>query len=407
MSKIEELIEKLCPNGVEWKELGELGNFFSGLNGKSKKDFENGNEKFITYMNVFSNLELDTDIVDKVFISENEKQNSLSCGDIIFTGSSEIREECGMSSVLIKQTFEKLFLNSFCFGFRFYDGNIMLPKFSKYLFRSNFMRKQIIKTSSGVTRFNVSREKMKQIKTPIPPLEIQEEIVHILDSFTELTAELTARRKQYEFYRDSLLTFGDEVEWKELGEVCNNVCSGGTPPSGKSDYYGGEIPWLRTQEINFNDIHDTEIKITELGLKNSSAKYIHKNCVIIAMYGATVGKVAINKIPLTTNQACCNLEINGDIAVYRYVFYWLSNQYGYIKSLGQGSQTNINSKIVKQLIIPIPPLSEQERIVSILDKFDKLCNDISEGLPAEIEARKKQYEYYRDKLLNFEELKKS
>jgi len=116
MSKIEELIEKLCPNGVELKELGELGSFFSGLNGKSKKDFENGNEKFITYMNVFSNLELDTDIVDKVFISENEKQNSLSCGDIIFTGSSEIREECGMSSVLIKQTFEKLFLKFANFG---------------------------------------------------------------------------------------------------------------------------------------------------------------------------------------------------------------------------------------------------------------------------------------------------
>ena len=123
------------------------------------------------------------------------------------------------------------------------------------------------------------------------------------------------------------------------------------------------------------------------------------------MYGATVGKVAYTTIPLTTNQACCNLEINEDIALFKYVYYWLANKYEYIKSLGQGSQTNINAQIVKDLQIAIPSLIEQERIVNILDRFDKLCNDISEGLPAEIEARRKQYEYYRDKLLSFEEKK--
>ena len=123
------------------------------------------------------------------------------------------------------------------------------------------------------------------------------------------------------------------------------------------------------------------------------------------MYGATVGKVAYTAIPLTTNQACCNLEVNEEVALFKYVYYWLTNKYEYIKSLGQGSQTNINAQIVKDLQIAVPSIEEQKRIVSILDRFDKLCNDISEGLPAEIEARRKQYEYYRDKLLSFEEVR--
>jgi type I restriction enzyme S subunit len=119
------------------------------------------------------------------------------------------------------------------------------------------------------------------------------------------------------------------------------------------------------------------------------------------MYGATVGKIAINKIPMTTNQACANIQLNEKIVNYRYVFYYLSSKYEYIKSLGTGSQTNINAQIVKKIKIPIPPLEEQKRIVAILDKFDTLTHSISEGLPREIELRQKQYEYYRDLLLSF------
>ncbi|MFC2665493.1 MAG: restriction endonuclease subunit S [Prevotella histicola] len=183
--------------------------------------------------------------------------------------------------------------------------------------------------------------------------------------------------------------------------MSKNISSGGTPRSSVSSYYGGNIPWLRTQEVNFSEIWDTEIKITEEGLESSSAKYIPANCIIVAMYGATVGRVGINKIPLTTNQACANIEVNEEIALYRYVFHCLSDLYQYIKSLGKGSQTNINVKVVRNIQIPIPPLSEQQRIVSILDKFDTLTASISEGLPKEIELRRKQYEYYRDRLLSF------
>ena len=180
------------------------------------------------------------------------------------------------------------------------------------------------------------------------------------------------------------------------------ICSGGTPSASNTSYYNGNIPWLRTQEVDWKDITDTSIKITELGLKNSSAKWIPENCVIVAMYGATAGKVAINKIPLTTNQACCNIKVDETKILYRFLFHYLCHSYKIIKGMGQGSQSNINAQMLKSFLIPLPPLSEQERIVSILDRFDALCHDIREGLPAEIDLRQKQYEHYRDKLLTFE-----
>lgn len=213
MNKIDKLIKELCLNGVEWKELGEIGTLYGGLSGKSKKDFENGNAKFVTYMNVFSNISINTDIDSFVKIGENENQNTIELGDVIFTGSSETPDECGMSSVLTEEVEEPLYLNSFCFGFRLNDKNLLLPDFSKYLFREEKIRKQIIKTANGVTRFNISKKRFEKILIPLPPLPIQEEIVRILDKFialeAELQAELEARRKQYEYYREKLLTFSE------------------------------------------------------------------------------------------------------------------------------------------------------------------------------------------------------
>lgn len=191
----------------------------------------------------------------------------------------------------------------------------------------------------------------------------------------------------------------DGVDYKTISDISIKIVSGGTPRTGVSEYYNGDIPWLRTQEIDFNDIIDTELKITEMGVVKSSAKLIPENCVIVAMYGATVGKVAINKIPLTTNQACCNIQVNPDVASYKYVFYCLSNMYKYIKSLGKGSQTNINAQIVKELRIPIPPLEVQQEIVRLLDDFTAKTTELQTELNKEYEVRKKQYEYYRDTLL--------
>ena len=190
----------------------------------------------------------------------------------------------------------------------------------------------------------------------------------------------------------------DGVEFVRLKDVCIKVCSGGTPSRGNGDYFSGYIPWLRTQEVDFKDIYDTEIKITKEAVKNSSAKVIPENCVIVAMYGATAGKAGINKIPLTTNQACCNLQIDPQKALYKYVYYWVCNEYENIKALGQGSQNNINAQIVKDYPIPVPPLPVQEEIVRILDNFTELQAE----LQAELQKRKQQYNFYRGKLLSFE-----
>ncbi|XAG61757.1 restriction endonuclease subunit S [bacterium 19MO02SH05] len=206
-------------------------------------------------------------------------------------------------------------------------------------------------------------------------------------------------------YLETLLD-GVEVEWKPLDDISVKISSGGTPKTGVAEFYDGDIPWLRTQEVNFDEIWDTGVKITEAGVDNSSAKWIPANCVIVAMYGATVGKIGINKIPMTTNQACANIQLDGNIANYRYVFHFLLSQYEYIKSLGSGSQTNINAGIVKKLLVPIPcpnnpekSLAIQAEIVRILDAFTAMTAELT----AELNMRKKQYNYYRDQLLSFEE----
>jgi len=203
---------------------------------------------------------------------------------------------------------------------------------------------------------------------------------------------------------------GVEVEWKTLGEIAIKISSGGTPSTGVSEYYGGDIPWLRTQEVDFGNIWDTGVKITEAGLKNSSAKLIPANCVIVAMYGATVGKIGINKIPVSTNQACANIQLDENTLHYRYVFHYLCSKYENIKSLGAGSQTNINAQIIKNYLIPIPcpenpkkSLEIQAEIVRILDAFTELTAELTTELTTELNARKKQYNHYRDQLLSFDE----
>lgn len=188
------------------------------------------------------------------------------------------------------------------------------------------------------------------------------------------------------------------VAWKKIKDICSNICSGGTPNTKKREYYYGDIPWLRTQEVDWGNIYDTEIKISQKGIDNSSAKIIEKDCVIVAMYGATAAKVAINKIPLSTNQACCNLKINKDISCYRYVYFWLCKEYHKLKALGEGSQNNISGQKIKDYPIPVPSLEEQKRIVGILDTF----TDSIENLKQQIAQRRKQYEHYRDELLDLE-----
>lgn len=175
-------------------------------------------------------------------------------------------------------------------------------------------------------------------------------------------------------------------KWKEnkLGDICNKITSGGTPNTRKNEYYGGAIPWVRTQEVNFNRIFDTEIKISEEGLNNSSAKWIPENSVIIAMYGATAGKVAINKIPVTTNQACCNLIIDNDKADYRFIYYNILSRFSSIANMAiGGAQQNLNAGMIKDLPVYLPDLPIQTSIAEILSSLDdkiELNNKINQEL---------------------------
>ncbi len=394
-------MEKLLKGtSVEWKTLGEVGDFIRG-SGIQKSNFTESGTGCIHYGQIHTHYGTWADetksFINPEFAARLRKAHT---GNLVIATTSE--DDDALAKAVAWLGDEEVAVSTDAYIYR----HTINPKYMSYFFQTELFRSQKKPYITGTKVRRISGESLAKIQIPIPPLPAQEEIVRILDAFTELTTELTtelsARKKQYNYYRDQLLSFEEgEVEWKTLGDVAKKISSGGTPQTGVWEFYDGDIPWLRTQEINFEEIWDTGIKITEAGLKNSSAKWIPANCVIVAMYGATVGKIGINKIPMTTNQACANIELDENIANYQYVFHFLSSQYKYIKSLGSGPQTNINAQIVKKIQIPIPPLAEQERIVAILDKFDALTNSISEGLPREIELRQKQYEYYRELLLSF------
>ncbi len=195
--------------------MGDIGTIFGGLTGKSKDDFANGNARYASYVNVFKNIALNIRADDFVKITPSESQRTLRHGDIVFTGSSETPDEVAMSSVVTALVNEPIYLNSFCIGYRLNDPEILAPEFSKHLFRSDAIRSQLIRTASGVTRFNVSKARLAKVKIPIPEMVEQKRIAAILDRFDSLVsdisfglpAEIKARRQQYEHYRDKLLSF--------------------------------------------------------------------------------------------------------------------------------------------------------------------------------------------------------
>lgn len=389
MKNLETLIQELCPDGVEFVKLGDVLDYEQPTKYIVKcKDYQNEGMPVLTAGQTF--ILGYTDETNGIF--EASKENPVIIFDDFTTSFHWVDFNFKVKSSAMKM--------------------LRVLSEREVSFRFVYYAMKCIKYQS----LEHSRQwisKYSQIEIPLPPIEVQTEIVRILDKFTsleaeleaELKAELDCRKRQYEYYRDKLLSFdnvgGQEVEWKKMSEVCKNICSGGTPLTSKAEYYDGNIPWLRTQEVDYCEIHSTLRNITQLGLENSSAKMIPANCVIVAMYGATAAKVAINKIPLCTNQACCNLEIDERQALVRYVYQWICKQYEVLKAMGEGSQHNINAKKVKDFKIPIPSLEEQNRIVSILDRFESLTTSLQSGLPAEIAARRQQYEHYRDKLLTF------
>lgn len=384
MSQLEKLINELCPNGIDYMPLKDVSDIIRGER-ITKKDLKDdglypvmsGGTSYFGRYDKFNRNE------DTITVAQYG-----SAGYVSF----------------IK---EKFWANDICYSI--IPKNIIDNKFL-YYYLSN-QQKNIYNLTTKAVPDCLPKDRLESIQIPILPPQVQQEIVRILDKFMELIEELTeeinARKQQYEYYRDVLLN--KNTNKKSLKQIALSRRSGGTPLKSNKDYYeNGTIPWLRTQEVVFNEINKTDCFITELAVQETSAKWIPSNCVIVAISGASAGRCAINNIPLTTNQHCLAIEINPEVALYKYVFYCVCNQYDDLSAKKEGARGDLNSSRILGLEIPIPypedkekSLAEQQHIVDMLDRFYRLCNDISEGLPAEIEARQKQYEYYRDKLLTF------
>lgn len=390
MNRLQELIQSLCPEGVEYRKLGAICNIEKGKTPIQKAT----PGKFPLVVTAderlwCDNYQFDCNAVCIPLISSSGH------------GKKDLRT--------IHYQSGKFALGNILCAVIPHDESYVSAQFL-YIYllaKKDFL---IVPLMRGGANVSLSTDSLRNIKIPVPPLEVQQEIVRILDQFTqltaELTAELTAREKQYRYYRSKLLAQQTNAQKVSLRSVVKHSCSGSTPAKNNSDYYvGGTIPWLRTQDVRFNEIYSVDSFITEKAVEETAAKWIPENCVIVAISGATAGRCAINKIRTTTNQHCLNLEIDAEKALYKYVYYCVCNQHEELLSKKQGARGDLNSSLILGMQIPLPPLPEQRRIVAILDRFDALCNDLTSGLPAEIAARQKQYEYYRDKLLTFPERK--
>lgn len=398
MSRINDLIKELCPNGVSFKKLKEMGETFTGLSGKSKADFVGGNARFITYTNIYNNPAVRLDLDDKVVIKENENQNVLKYGDILIAGSSENLEDSGMVSVVCEEPTEKVYINSFCFGYRLNDEYKfkLIPGFLKHIFRSDNFRSQIITCSFGVTRYNLNKKKFLDLTLPLPPIEMQEEIVRILDKFGELEVklevELEVRKNQYEFWRRQMFNHKGNTKISDIfTRVKGTSITAGKmkeieDPGGKIRIFAGGQTAVNA---NLEDI--------------PKANIIDYPCVIVQSRGL-IDFVYYDK-PFTFKNEMWAYTCDNQVTV-KYLYYYLKNNVNYFREIGtqMGSMPQISLPVTEKFEIYLPALEEQKKIVNILDKFEKLISDISIGLPAEIELRRQQYEYYRNKLLSFEEV---
>ena len=386
--RILEFIKQNCKD-VEFHALGDIGEFFGGLSGKTKEDFKNGNAKYITYKNIFSNHKTNLELCEFVKIKENEKQNSLKFGDVLFTISSETQNECAMSSVICQEIKEPIYLNSFSFCFRPKE-NLLLPDFCAYLFRSSAVREKLIKTANGVTRFNVSRKKVAEIKIPVPSLEVQNKIVEVLDSFSSLVRSLvrslvlekTAREKQYKYYLNHLITNARNSRIFKLGEV-------------------GEF--VRGIRVTKKDLNNGKYLVYQNSLK-PLGNYDKANCSANSTFiivGGSAGSIGYSYDDFWAADDCFYCKTNENV-INRFIYYILINKQNELLSkVRKASVPRISRNDIENIEIPLPPLDEQERIIRILDSLNELANGLSAGIPKEIELRQKQYEYWRDRLLEF------
>ena len=386
MSRLDELITKLCPDGVEYKTIDEIAvEIYRGSGIKRDQVTEEGipcvryGEIYTTYGVWFEKCKSHT----KLEYVKSPKY--FEHGDILFAITGESVEDIAKCCAYIG--------NEKCLA----GGDIVVlkhkedPKYISYALSTVDAQRQ---KSSGKVKSKVvhsSVPSIKAIKLPVPPLEVQREIVHILDRFTLLTAELTARKKQYEFYRDSLLNFNmhrggtNDFSWRMLSQIAD--ISTGNSNTNEAVENGSYPFYVRSKEP----------------LRKNSYEY-DETAIITAGDGVGVGKVfhyVEGKYAL--HQRAYRIHINTPDIIPRYYFHYMRSAFlPYIqKTMFQGSVASIRRPMLNQFPVPVPTLDVQKRLVNVLDNFEAICSDLNIGLPAEIEKRQQQYEYYRDLLLTY------
>ena len=386
MSKLDELIAKFCPNGVEYKTIDEIAvDIYRGSGIKRDQVTEEGipcvryGEIYTTYGVWFEKCKSHTKL------EYVKAPKYFEHGDILFAITGESVEDIAKCCAYIG--------NEKCLA----GGDIVVLKHkedSKYISYALSTVDAQRQKSSGKVKSKVvhsSVPSIKAIKLPVPPLEVQREIVHILDSFTlltaELTAELTARKKQYDFYCNKLLTFESDIPLLLLGEVC--------------DLQAGKA--IKATEIY--DVETNQATIPCYGA-NGLRGYVEKSNQegdksIIGRQGAQCGNVCYATGKYYATEHAVVVTDKGYFNS-RYLFHALIhadlNQYK-----TAGAQPGLSVSRLNDVKIAVPNKEVQDRIADVLDNFEKICTDLNIGLPAEIEARQKQYEYYRDLLLTFAE----
>lgn len=404
MSNLEELIERLCPDGVEYKEINDCTIKVQNIKWKS---YVGEDKQYIDLSSVDRerNIITETQNID-ADTAPSRAQQIVMKDDIIFgTTRPMLKRYC-----IIPEKYDgEICSTGFCVLRAKTD--IINPRWLYHNITTNNFFAYVEKNQQGTSYPAISDTIVKAFKLPVPPLEVQREIVRILDKFTfltaELAAELAARQKQYEYYRDLLLTFKSNestilnertnelelsgaIRWMKLGDTC--VLKAGKAIS------ANEI----SQNVNDDYIYPCYGGNGLRGyVKNYNQDGKHP---LIGRQGALCGNVcyACNKFYATEHAVVVSPS---DLYNEKFLYYLLD-----FAKLEQyktaGAQPGLSVARLEKIILPVPPLEQQQRIVDILDRFETLCNDISSGLPAEIEMRQKQYEYYRDKLLTFKELKK-
>lgn len=413
MSRLQELIDELCPDGVEYRVLGEIGEFYGGLTGKSKKDFGEG-AKFVTYNNVYGNPAINLDEYELVNVGPNERQNTVELGDVIFTISSENREEAGLTSVMTVDPGEPWYLNSFCTGWRMQDKSLLLPDFLKHVLRGPEVRQAISRTANGVTRFNISKPKLARVRIPVPPIEVQREVVRILDEYTAAHDELVRQLEEEVSLRDNQCqqahdkTIYDAIvhtETTNLGSICLITDGDHQPPPKVDD----GIPFVTISCIDKNRTIDYSLaNAVSNKYYNSldSERKPRQGDVLMTVVGTLGVPVRIeDDKPFAIQRHIAILRPLEQVHqgfLYHYIRYTDFHDSAVRAATGSAQKT-IGLKYLRSARFPKLTYMEQESLAHRLDNIEESFASMKESLCSEIDCLDQQLQLVRNQLLSFPE----